>query len=313
VSNELDRRIAAHAITQHGLITRKQALALGMSIHMIQSRRRSGRWTTVESGVYLLQGAPRTWHTEVLAACFALGGIASHRTAAALHRLDGFRPDIIEITIPRGRAVIRPGIVLHEATDLHLFRPIRIAGIPTTPLARLAVDLGSVISFRRYDAVIAEMVRRKEVSWDDLLDQLIRHSRRGRNGVGALRAVLDLHFGEDVGESVLEGAFLRELRRRGLPEPVAQYSIHDRDGFVARVDFCYPELRIVIELDGRRFHGEPVFESDRLKRDRLGADGWSVQEISRRMLLADPTHVFDRIERIIERATSASNSKFQGS
>jgi hypothetical protein len=131
---------------------------------------------------------------------------------------------------------------------------------------------------------------------------LVRHSRRGRNGVGVLRALLDLRYEVDPGDSHLEDAFLRELRRRGLPEPVLQLSIYDADGiFIARVDCAYPRQRIAIEVDSRKYHGPSRFEADRLKRDRLTAEGWAVQEVTRAMLLGDAASVFRRLKRLLDR------------
>lgn len=240
-----------------------------------------------------------TWQSRVLAVCLALDGIASHRTAAALHHVDGFPPTIIEVSVPYGRSVRRKGVVIHESTDLHLFEAVMIDGIPTTPVARLAVDLGAVVPFKRYDRAIGDVIRRELVTWQVLLQQLFLHSRRGRNGVGVLRALLTERYGEEVGESELERAFLRELLRRGLAEPVTQHVVRDRDGFIARVDFAYPALRIAIELDGRRFHDDTVFEADRDKRDRLVAAGWAVHEVTWRMLFDHPEKVFRRIERTV--------------
>jgi len=295
-TNDAVGRLASE---QHGVIARRQALMLGLGRGAIDSRRRSSRWLDLEPGVYLIHGAPLTWHAKLMARCLSLDGVASHRSAAALHGLDRFDSGLIEISVPRWRRVPRDGTIIHESTDLHLFERQKISGIPTTPIGRLAVDLGAVIEFDRFDRAVTEMVRRKMVTWEDLLVQLIRHSRRGRNGVGVLRALLDERFGANVGDSVLEGAFLRELRRRGLPEPVAQLTVCDYAGFIARVDFAYPELRIAIELDGRAWHGESVFETDRDKRLRLVASGWTVVEITWRMLLDDPSTVFRRLERTI--------------
>lgn len=295
------------AARQHGLITRRQALDVGFTADSIQSRRRSGRWVTVEVGVYRLRGVPATWKSRVLALCLALDGIASHRTAAALQRVEGFPPNLVEVSVPRGRSVPRHGVVIHESTDLHLFEPEMVDGIPTTPVARLAVDLGAVVSFARFDRAVGDLVREKRVTWQELLGQLFRHSRKGRNGVGILRSLLEERYGEDVGESELERAFLRELRRRGLDEPAAQHVVSDGDGFIARVDFAYVSLRIAMELDGRRYHGESVFEADRDKRDRLVAAGWVVLEITWRMLFDHPEQVFRRIERTIaERSSHAA-------
>jgi very-short-patch-repair endonuclease len=119
--------------------------------------------------------------------------------------------------------------------------------------------------------------------------------------VGALRAVLTERFRADVGDSALEGAFIRELRRRRLLEPIGQHTIRDATGFIARVDFAYPDLKIAIELDGRAFHGDAVFESDREKRMRLTTAGWYVIEITWTMLHGNPDAVFRRLAETIAR------------
>ena len=65
------------------------------------------------------------------------------------------------------------------------------------------------------------------------------------------------------------------LHRAGMP-PVAQYRVHDRYGFVARVDFAYPEARLAIEYDGL-WHADPAqFAKDRRRLNRLTAAGWRV-------------------------------------
>ena len=296
---DIDDAVGRLATCQQGIITRTQALALGVSSSTIDRRRRQGRWDVVEAGVYRIHGAPDTRLSRLMALCLAYGGVASHRTAAHLQGVSGFPATVIEISVPRGRAVQRPGVVMHESTDLHLMVPDLIQSIPTTPIERLVVDLGAVIRFEWYDQVFDELIRRKLITWPTALDQLVRHARQGRDGVGALRAVLDERFEADVGESALEGAFIRELRRRGLLEPVGQFHVRDRAGFIARVDFAYPDLKIAIELDGRAFHGDPVFESDRDKRLRLTTAGWLVVEITWKMLHGNPDVLFRRLQRII--------------
>ena len=298
--HDIDDAAGRLASQQHGVITGEQAAALGFTPAAIQRRRRSRRWISVERGVYRINGAPETWSSRMISLCFAFGGVASHRSGAALHRVDGFRFDVLEISVPVGRRVERPGVVMHECTDLHLFEPELVRAIPTTPIDRLVVDLGSVVGFKRYDLAVDDMIRRKVITWDRMLDQLIRHARRGRNGVGSLRAVLDERYQAGVGDTVLEGAFIRELHRRAMPEPVPQLRIYDRSGhFIARVDYAYPDLKIAIELDSLKYHGDPVFESDRDKRLRLTVEGWIVIEITWKMLVGNPDAVFRRLATVL--------------
>ena len=62
----------------------------------------------------------------------------------------------------------------------------------------------------------------------------------------------------------------------GLPAPRAQHRIFDDDGFIARVDFAYPDLKIAIEYEGA-WHGRPgQLAKDRGRLNRLYEAGWRV-------------------------------------
>ncbi len=54
----------------------------------------------------------------------------------------------------------------------------------------------------------------------------------------------------------------------------------DDDGFVARVDFAYPDLRIAIEYDGLWHGGRRAFLDDRRRLNRLVAAGWIVVHVT---------------------------------
>ncbi|MFN2589662.1 MAG: type IV toxin-antitoxin system AbiEi family antitoxin domain-containing protein [Actinomycetota bacterium] len=88
---ETHRAIARILARQHGLITRKQALHVGLSPRSIYQRLETGSWERAQRGVYRLAAAPGSWHQHVLAACLAAGpsAVASHRSAAALWDFSG--------------------------------------------------------------------------------------------------------------------------------------------------------------------------------------------------------------------------------
>lgn len=255
--------------------------------------------------MYLINGAPRTWHAKVLAICLAYGAVASHRTAAALLGVGGFRPGPVEVTVRRHTKLQRCGSRVHESLDFDLIAPIMIDGIPTTPPARLAVDLGAVVSFARYEAAMDHLLGRRKLTWEAMFDALMKHARRGRNGVGALRALLEERYGSEVEESPLEQWFLRELRMRGLPRPVTQLQVDDEDGaFVARVDVAYPEARIIVELDSLEWHfNRTSFSKDPATRLRLRRLGWFVLEVTKDMLTDDPAEVFRNLRELLHERT----------
>jgi len=59
------------------------------------------------------------------------------------------------------------------------------------------------------------------------------------------------------------------FRRSAVPRPIAQFTVRCPGGFVARVDFAWPEPRVALEYD-EAWHGEPgQFAKDRQRLDRL--------------------------------------------
>jgi hypothetical protein len=87
-----DLEVAAIARRQHGVWSRSQALKVGMSPTMIRTRLRRGTWVALDKGVYAHIASLPTWDRSVMAAVLAeRHAVASHRSAAVLHGLPGFR------------------------------------------------------------------------------------------------------------------------------------------------------------------------------------------------------------------------------
>jgi hypothetical protein len=79
--------VGALADLQHGLVAKDQTRDVGLTQDQVETRLAVGRLLRRDFNVYRLAGAPVTWEQNVLAACLASGGVASHRTAARLHEL----------------------------------------------------------------------------------------------------------------------------------------------------------------------------------------------------------------------------------
>ncbi len=74
--------------------------------------------------------------------------------------------------------------------------------------------------------------------------------------------------------SELEALFRGLVRAAGLPAPVGQLDVGDGQGWIGRVDFAYPRIGLLIELDGRRFHSALLDrKADQLRDQRLLAGG----------------------------------------
>jgi hypothetical protein len=93
---------------------------------------------------------------------------------------------------------------------------------------------------------------------------------------GSSQARTVAEWADGLAESPPETRLRLLLRRAGLPPPVAQYRVFGADGFIGRVDFAYPELKLAIEYDGM-WHAEPgQFAKDRRRLNLMSAAGWRV-------------------------------------
>lgn len=70
-----------------------------------------------------------------------------------------------------------------------------------------------------------------------------------------------------------------------MPEPTRQFEIADKGGFVARVDFCFREAKLVVEADSYKYHsGKLHWEADLERRNRLTASGYTVLNVTHRQI-----------------------------
>lgn len=278
--------VLAAAAQHHGIVSRRTALELGATPAGLDKRVRSGRLTVVQRGVYLAAGAPLTWHASLSAACLAVEGFASHRSAAALLGVRGHRPGPLEVTTRRPRHGRLPGVVVHRLCDAPLATIRMIDEIPTSAPSRLAVDLGAVLPAGAVESAIQDLVGRHELTWDEVAVAVMRHSRQGRDGVGVARRLVERRMDRLVGDSPLETLLLVALADAGFPTPQVQVEVFDGDRFVARIDVAWPDRRVAVEADSHAFHGNAeAFEADRVKRNRLRALGWIVHEVTWQMLM----------------------------
>ncbi|HEX5763406.1 MAG TPA: DUF559 domain-containing protein [Solirubrobacterales bacterium] len=111
------------------------------------------------------------------------------------------------------------------------------------------------------ERAINEVDRLGLIDPEALYDALESHP--GKRGVGSLRRVL----GRDdfrLTDSELERLFLRLVGEVGLPVPLTQQQLN---GF--RVDFYWPDLGLVVETDGLRYHRTPAQQARDRQRDQV--------------------------------------------
>ena len=262
---------------QHGVASRRQLLAVGISARMIQWRVEQRLWRPVQRAVYRPASAPMTWHLRVMAACLAVDGFASHRTAAALLGLDGLSPGLIEVVVARSTAPRLHAATVRRSRSLGPGDRAAVDGIPCTSVARTIVDLAAVLDEPTLEQALDSALREGKTSVDFLGRQLGRLGA-GRPGAAKLATLLDDRRTQRPSESRREADVARLLVAAGLPRPVRQYELRDERGdIVARFDLAYPAVGIGIEFQSYRHHfGRQAWRRDQARANGATARGWLV-------------------------------------
>jgi very-short-patch-repair endonuclease len=275
------------AARQHDVVARRQLLELGYSPGAIKHRLANGRLHRIWDGVYAV-GRPRLGtHGIWMAAVLACGPEAalSHTSAAALWGIYPRNRGPIDVSVPAPLAPRRrPGIVVHRRGGWTDDDVTRLFGIPVTGVVRTHVDLATCIDRHQLERAICEADKLDLIDPERLRAALDGFA--GQPGVGVLRETLDRRT-FTLTDSELERRFLPLARQAGLPRPLTQHLVNGH-----LVDFYWPELRLVVETDGLRYHRTPAQQArDRVRDQTHTAAGVTPLRFTRAQVRYDPDHV----------------------
>lgn len=220
-----------------------------------------------------------------MAALLSCGSDAllSHRSAAVLW---GFaKPSLeaeIEVVVPRTAVRRRSGIRVHRRVDLGPEHRREISGIPLTDPISTLVDLASCVVEWRVERAINEADRLDLVDPEAL--RVIVPTLPPRPGMARLRRLLGLQVLTDSG---LERKFLGLVRSAGFPRPEMQAWVN---GY--RVDFYWPDLGLVVEIDGWRYHRTAGEQATDYRRDQTHTkDGLTTLRFAESQIRYEPQQV----------------------
>jgi hypothetical protein len=297
-------RVMELAARQSGYATRRQAIACGMQADAIDRRVKSKRWSRVKPGLYLVSGYSPSIRGLLVAATATLGAVVSHESAAELHDLPGTTCGLAVVTVNVRKTYRFPDVKVHQLTDLTDDQIVEVEALPVTSAVRTAIDLAVRMGPFSIGRIVDHIVLKGQGSLDEVGDLVLKLARHGKPGMKCLHKVLEVRAGGSfLGESQLEVMALRLFREWGFPDPVPQLSLPWRSPVNGRVDFAYPWVRLIIELDGRAWHSTlEAFESDRMRDNHAQLAGWRVLRITYRMLRGQPEMVRDMIRQILDTA-----------
>jgi very-short-patch-repair endonuclease len=274
------------------VVTRQQLLDLGWGVEAIRHRLDRGRLHTIWPGVYAVGRPETSRYGRWMAATLRCKGVLSHATAAMLWALIPYVPGEIHVSVQTGHP---RGFVVHRR---HAFQATRHHRIPVTTPIQTLVDIAPERTRDDLEQAINEADKRRLVDPETLrraLDTLPRTP-----GVGVLRAALDYRT-FSLTDSQLERLFLAIVREAGLPMPLTQQWVN---GF--RVDFCWPDLGLVVETDGLTYHRTPAQQAEDAVRDQThAAAGLIALRFTRAQVRYEPARVQEILELVIARRTAA--------
>ena len=288
------------AADQAGLLSRSDVRDNGGTDHVSRRRVVNTNWQRLHPGVYLTGSARPTWAQQLLAATLAAGpkAVASHRAAALVWGLDGFRFAPLELLVPITCGPVPSEVIVHRTRRLDPRDVTVFDGQPVTVVERTLLDLARDRSWRTVEVALESAIRKGLTTETKVRTFLEEGARRGRKGVRKLRTLLDQRAGQRAAGSAAEVAFLRLVRRAGLPEPERQYRIPLGLGDVATVDFAWPRHRFVVEVDGFEAHdGREAFYRDRARDNAIRDGDWGLRRVTSDDIRHRPTELVDALTR----------------
>jgi hypothetical protein len=235
---------------------------------------RSTAWQRLFRDVYVCACVKVTHRVRAAAASWELlpGSVVTGRSAAVLWGVDAAADlDDVELTVPPGRKVTAArGVRVRRrhlaADDVTARRRVRV----TTPAAT-ALGLARDLPLEEAVVLIDQLIDRRVT---DLAT--VRQAAARASGPGSRQIRKAVDKADGLAQSPQETRLRLRLHASPLPRPVAQYEVRDSRGFVAAVDFAWPEARVAVEYDGW-WHGQPQnVPKDRRRLNRLTAAGWTV-------------------------------------
>jgi very-short-patch-repair endonuclease len=217
------------------------------------------------------------WHDAVI----------SHRSAGAIWRVARAAAEVSDATVIGRDAVPVPSVATYRVPGLDV-RDVRICqGLPVTAPARTLIDLAGMSPLHEVEGALAEARVQRLLTDRALRDALERAP--GRTGSATIRALLDDE--PTLTRSEAERRLARLIGDGGLPPPETNVRVL---GF--EVDFVWPAVKLVVEVDGHAFHAHrAAFERDRERDQALVAAGYRVIRVTWRQLEREPLAVLARI------------------
>ena len=260
----------------YGVFTRRQARAAGYTGEGIELRVRRGQWVRIDRGLLSVNGRESLPGDLLLRTVLKAGpgALASHLSAAHVLGWDLLdQPRRPSVTLPRSRSRVDLPAALLFRRDVPGRDATAVGVLPLTCPLRTAIDIAADLPPVEAAVAIDSGLRIGQFGVGDLWSEANKRAHMPRNP--SVRTTLSLV--DPTSGSVPESVARLLFAAAGLPPPQCQYTITDDGVFLGRVDFAWPEVRLVVEIDGFTWHSSrSAFQRDHTRQRGLTLAGWTV-------------------------------------
>lgn len=280
-------------IARNGVIATREHPELRGAINR---RVRNGQLVPVLPGVYTTPAGATDLRARVAAVpLWDPAAVVTHEAAAALTFWPDVKVSVIRCAVKHEKATQRGYAFVRERIPPELVW--RYGSVLLTNPTLTALDLAGDTDGGSIDRALL-----KRATTLDLMREALTLTARRRGNAERRRLLLD---SREEPWSTAERQCHRLFRAAGItgwrgnrPITLEQQEFY--------VDIMFRRLRLVIEIDGRKFHTEPeVFESDRHRQNLLVLHGWRVLRITWAMISDEPDQVITMVREAIAQSAAA--------
>ncbi|MGH3973982.1 MAG: DUF559 domain-containing protein [Pseudonocardiaceae bacterium] len=283
--------------SRDGVLTLKQALRSGLTLRQVQHRVRTGQWSKLHPGVYLVgrRQADQRATTRAAVAWAGFGAVASGLTAAWWWGLRDWAPAAVEVTVPRTRARRCPAGVVLRRRNLDPVDLVVLHGLPVIALPLTVLDAAAALGNDSGRPLVDRALQRR-VSFAELHAAYCRSF--GRHGSPWLGRVLRQAAGGACSQA--ERILHQLLRGARIDGWVANHMVV-LSGLEYWIDVAFVARRLAVEVDGWAWHSDVHrFAHDRRRQNALVLAGWTVLRFTWHDLTSRPQVVVAQIRAALQ-------------
>jgi len=233
-----------------GFANAQQLLSV-MTRDQLRAQVKNGGLIRVWYGVYAATEPDLVGRLAALDLFMGRGAVACMGTAAALYGFDLENTVAVHVLDPGVRLRPTKGLIVHQRVGAPLKR---VAGRVATAPAWTAIEVARTLRRPRALATLDAALHSRSCTRAEL-ENAVRE-QKGRRGIVVVRDLLP--YADGRAESGMESEARLVMIDYGLPTPELQYEIRALDGTVHRVDFAWPEQRVVAEYESIDWHSGRV-------------------------------------------------------